>query len=115
MGLGEPGWKTGPAAGITGAAITEEEVLDVTSEISEKFKALVVIFQVEFSGIGRVRHGLAEQFRLVETNADDALEFRQIGDQHGATLSTFHASVAYFRTASSSAERSRKSGTAKGS
>ena len=29
------------AAGITGAAITEEEVLDVTSEISEKFKALL--------------------------------------------------------------------------
>ena len=29
------------AAGITGAAITEQEVLDVTSEISEKFEALV--------------------------------------------------------------------------
>ena len=29
------------AAGITGAAITEQEVLDVTAEISEKFKALV--------------------------------------------------------------------------
>ena len=32
---------TNMAAGITGAAITEQEVLDVAAEISEKFKALI--------------------------------------------------------------------------
>ena len=88
---------------------------DLDDGVAEKFKALVVIFQIEFGGVGFVRHCFPEQFRVAEPDADDALEFRQIGDQHGVTLSTFHASVAYFRTASSSAAASSVSGTAKGS